>query len=111
MHATVSVTPPDDYSAYDKRSKLKITGITNAYTGASFWVEFKLTNYENNNSFDYDYGNEDGVKPTYGDVDKNGNGIIESTEKGDPLNAGTDISALAAYWFKWGSDSKSFPIS
>lgn len=96
MHATVSVTPPDDYSAYDKRSKLKITGITNAYTGASFWVEFKLTNYENNNSFDYDYGNEDGVSPKYQD---------------NPLSAGTNMSALAKYWFNWSNSSQSFPMA
>ena len=61
MHATVTVTPPDDYAKYDKNSVMKITGITTTDTGSSFWIEFQLTNYKNSADFDEDYKTDGGL--------------------------------------------------
>ncbi len=60
-HADISVMPPDKYDDYTDHTVITISNITTKDTGTSFWFEFKLTNYENNNSFEEDYKSDGGL--------------------------------------------------
>ena len=78
--ASVIVKKSSNIQDSTKTSKLEIDGITHSGVGASFYIEFTLTNYESNNSFDYDYADKD-----TGSANK-----------------------LAGYWFK-GSNTMTYP--